>query len=99
MTVITAVGTIFGAETKVVCIDLPVNDPAFLFDGVEDEALENRIRNLMKRRYLIGGTYCPEQDSMINVKNVLEYHFFEKLKSLEVEGDIGEIPSEDGRIY
>lgn len=49
----------------------------------------------------IGGTYYPKRNSPLHVFDVLRFHYFDKLISIEVEGDLGVIPCEDveGIVY
>jgi hypothetical protein len=47
----------------------------------------------------MGGTFYPEPGTMLSYYNALEKVFFNDLEELNVTGDIGEIPSEDGVIY
>ena len=49
----------------------------------------------------IGGTYFPERNSPLHIYDVLRFHYFDKLISIEVEGDLGVIPCEniEGIVY
>ena len=50
----------------------------------------------MKDAPAIGGTFWPANNSMLAAYSVLESSFFDqKPTEIEVEGDIGTIPTED----
>lgn len=95
---IKATGTFENRPLTVSCVENE-KDLIFLFDNHFDSVKEKRIKEEMKKRHIIAGSFSPEEHSMLNVKNVLEFYFFDKLVSLEVEGDIEELPFEEGVIY
>ena len=71
-----------------------------LFDGQKDKLLENELSEMLKRPKAIGGTYYPPADSLLNAYNILQYHFFDSpAEEITVEGDIEQIPYEEGKIY
>lgn len=48
----------------------------------------------------IAGTFYPGPQSMLNVHNNLKFHFFDNEDvHVEVEGELEEIPHEEGLIY
>lgn len=47
----------------------------------------------------IGGTYYPEKYEPLNVYYTLKDRYFDELHTIEVEGDLGTIPFEEGTIY
>ena len=96
---IIAVGNLFGKETEIICVETDDEEHIFLIDRGEDKTVEKIIKDKMKKVYPIAGTFVPDEHSMLNIKNVLEFHIFEKLISLDVHGDIGELPFEEGKIY
>lgn len=99
MATIKAVGMHTGDTVEVICIDVD-DELHFFFNRGRDPALESIIRKILKERHSIAGTFFPEEESMLNVLNVIQYHFFDDAPfSVEVEGDIGELPHEDGMIY
>lgn len=68
----------------------------------------NRKLKLLKEifdRYIpliepIGGTFYPEKDTMLGYYFLLKEGLYSNMvKELTIEGDIGEIPHEEGRIY
>lgn len=71
-----------------------------LFNGQEDELLEEEFFELLENPKSIGGTYYPPADTLLNAMNILQYHFFdEPTEEIEAEGEIEEIPHEEGKIY
>lgn len=70
-----------------------------LMDEKEVPDLQNRFDELVKVQPAMGGTYFPDEDSLLAAYNVLQNTFFDKLENIIVKGDIGEIPNEDGVIY
>ena len=95
---IKATGTFENNTLTVVCVQ-DGKDLIFLFDNHFDSVKEKRIKEEMKKRHPIAGSFSPEEHSMLNIKNVLEFYFFDELISLEVEGDIGELPYEEDVVY
>lgn len=72
----------------------------FFFNSHKDSRLEHQIYGELKKRHPIAGSYVPPEDSPLNLKNVIEFHFFDKkVDSIEVNGDIGELPYEEGFVY
>lgn len=99
MATIKAVGRFTGDMMEVTCVDVD-NELYFFFNRGKDPVMESIIRKILKERHLIAGTFVPDEESMLNALNVIQYHFFDDAPfSVEVEGDIGEIPYEDGMIY
>ena len=96
---ITAVGILFGKQTEIICMETDDEEQIFLIDRDKDKAVEKIIKDEMKKVHPIAGTFVPDEHSMLNIKNVLEFHLFEKLISLDVHGDIGELPFEKGVVY
>lgn len=69
-------------------------------DGEEDHVAERRLADLIQDQPPIGGTYYPEPNSLLAAFNVLKNTFFDdKDVEIEIEGDIGTIPHEEGVIY
>ena len=67
--------------------------------GNESPELQKYFDDCIANQPAMGGTYFPEPDSMLAAFNVLENIFFDLLEEIAVEGDIGEIPYEEGKIY
>lgn len=70
-----------------------------MFDGEENEFMLSKLNDDVDYAPPMGGTFYPHPGSMLAYFNALNTVFFNKLTSLEVEGDIGEIPNEPGCIY
>lgn len=99
MTTITAVGMFQGKEIEVVCVETDEKDHIFFIDKGEDKTIEKIIRSEMRKTYPVAGTFVPDEHSMLNIKNVLEFYFFDNLISIKVVGDIDELPFEEGVVY
>jgi len=73
------------------------------FDGGEDELLESTLLMQLKYAPAMGGTFYPEEKSLLNVVNVLQNDgFFTKLISIDIEGEEETIPfdsEDDGKVY
>lgn len=98
MAKIRAVGEHVGTVVETTCVDVD-GELHFFFNKGKDPALEEVFRMILKERHPIAGTFTPDEESMLNVLNVVQYHFYDDVPSVEVEGDIGEMPYEDGMIY
>lgn len=71
-----------------------------LFNGQTDELLEDDLTELLENPKAVGGTYYPPVDTLLNVYNILQYHFFdETAEEITVEGELEEIPCEEDKIY
>ena len=67
--------------------------------GDEVSHLQEHFEECISEQPAMGGTYYPEPDSMLCAFNVLQNTFFDSTPEIIIEGDIGEIPHEDGVIY
>ena len=66
------------------------------FDGGEDQYLESTLLMQLKYAPAMGGTFYPEEKSLLNVVNVLQNDgFFTKLISIDIEGEPETVPLED----
>ena len=71
-----------------------------LFNGKRDELLNDELLSMLEEPKSVGGSYYPTEDSLLNVYNILQYHFFdEPADEITVEGEIEEIPYEEGKVY
>jgi hypothetical protein len=70
-----------------------------LMDEKEVPDLQNRFDELIKVQPAMGGTYFPDENSLLSAYNVLQHTFFDTLEEISVKGDIGEIPYEENIIY
>ena len=99
MAKITAAGSYGTGFVKVVCEGVDGNY-RLIFNGKENVDLETALRMELLTSHPVGGTYYPPEDSLLNVFAVLSWYFFRtKRPFMEIEGDIGRIPYEDGMIY
>ena len=72
----------------------------FLFNGNRNDLLELEMKELLRRRYSIGGTFYPKVNDIRNIINVIENHFFDLPVNAEVTGEtVEDIPCESGRVY
>lgn len=98
MVKIECTGKYLGVGLSICCVK-DEEDLFFFFNNSEDEILETEFRKRLKERHPVAGTYYPEENSMMNVLNVIQYHFFDSTPEVTIEGDIGELPFEENRIY
>ena len=71
-----------------------------LFNDQKDELLEDELFELLENPKAVGGTYYTPVDSLLNAMNILQYYFFdEPTEDIAVEGEIEQIPFEEGQIY
>ena len=84
-----------------ISVEAVVEDGTLLILMNEREVpdLQKRFDELVKVQPAMGGTYFPDENSLLTAYNVLQYTFFDALEEISVEGDIGEIPMEDGVVY
>ena len=97
MTAIKATGIRDGSPMTVICVES--DGILFMFNNIQDRFYGRMIREEMKKRHLIAGTFTPEENSMLNVLNVLQYYFFDEPPEIETTGEFEEMPSEDGVVY
>lgn len=70
-----------------------------LMNEMEVPHIQKRFDELVKVQPAMGGTYFPDENSLLAAYNVLQNTFFDTLEDITVEGDIGEIPYEEGKVY
>ena len=94
---ITASGVLEGRKIGAVCVG---------GDGFYEIELSNceekhrmMVFESLKQEHAIGGTYWPERNTMLHVYNTLQNHTFDKLIEIECDGQLEEIPYEEGVIY
>lgn len=90
------------AEGKDLTITIEEKDGniTVLFNGTEDELLLEDLNDIAANSPPMGGTFYPEPGTMLSYYNALKNGFFSDwLTSVQVDGDIGEMPCEDGCIY
>lgn len=87
---ITAKGKFRGGVMTVEVIDSET-----YINGEEDDGLDY----ILHEQRPIGGTYYAASESMENILHNLTKYFFDNDPIIEVDGEIEEIPSVEGRIY
>ena len=68
-------------------------------DEKEIPDIQNKIDDLVKSQVAIGGTFYPDDNSLLAAYNVLKYTFFDSLLQIQVQGNIGKIPFKKNRVY
>ena len=97
---VVAIGKFGGEEIKLEA-SIVDGELVILFDGEQNEMLEPIIMTELKYAPAMGGTFYPEEKSLLNVVNVLQSGwFFKKLISIDIEGEEETIPfdAEDDEI-
>lgn len=84
-----------------ITVEAVVEDGTLLILVDENEVpdLQKRFDELIKVQPAMGGTFFPDENSLLAAYNVLQHTFFDTLEEINVEGDIGEIPYEENTIY
>lgn len=72
---------------------------AFSFNGQKDNLLKEILESRLDMAPAMGGTYYPEEGTMLAYYNILNTVFFNKLLEIQAVGDIGQIPYEDGVVF
>ena len=93
--IVVATGVKFGNKIKV-----KYEGQQFFFNDSMDMTYEAEIRELMKETFPVGGTYHPSEDSILNIANVLQNHFFDSpTMDVTIKGDFEPLPFEENVIY
>lgn len=89
------------AESKELTIAVEEKDGEItvLFNGVVDDGMQYVLELEAENAPPMGGTFYPESGTMLFYYNALTSSPTYKPFTVSVEGDIGEIPHEDGLIY
>lgn len=84
-----------------ITVEAVVEDGTLLILMDEKEVLDiqKRFDELIKVQPAMGGTYFPDENSLLSAYNVLQHTFFDTLEEITVEGDIDEIPYEKDIVY
>ena len=61
--------------------------------------IQNTFYELVKTQPAMGGTYYPDENSLLAAFNVLQHTFFDLLEEIHIEGNIGTIPFKQDKIY
>jgi len=66
-----------------------------------NEREQERFEKLLKTPSALGGTYYPPSNSLLAAYSVLQFNYFDDPKEVKIEviGDIGKIPGEEGVVY
>lgn len=94
---ITASGKLDNKQIKITAIEIN-NNIEVQIDGEE----YTKVFYDLYMDYIpaMGGTFYPDRNTMLAVFSVLTHWFFDDNKyEIEIEGDIGTIPYEEGVIY
>lgn len=84
-----------------ITVEATLEDGTIVIQADEQEVpeIQKRFDELVKVQPAMGGTFFPGDDSLLSAYNVLQNTFFDTLEDISVEGDIGEIPMEEGVVY
>lgn len=95
MAKIVAVGTLWGQEiTTTVTND--DGSTKVLFDGKENRVLLRDLDAMTRLAPTMANGYSPEAGTMLAYYNSLSTNFYNKLKKIEVKGELEEIPTYEG---
>ena len=95
---ITAIGTINGKALTVCCCEAE-GEIQTTYNGTVDPIYDRRFRAELAAEHPIAGTYFPGVNTMHNALGVLCEHFFDTVPKISIEGEIEEIPFDEGVIY
>ena len=84
-----------------ITVEAVVEDGTLLILMNEKEVpdLQKRFDELVKIQPAMGGTYFPDENSLLTAYNVLQHTFFDTLEEISVDGELEEIPYEENMIY
>lgn len=99
MAKITATGKWHGMKFTIIASDEDGELKLTEVDGNQYSLIDDHYDDCAEMMTPLGGTYYPEADSMLGAYTILTNDFFDELISIDVEGDIGTIPYEEGVIY
>lgn len=94
---IIATGKLYG-ESRTLTVELRDGKPEIL-EAELRELFQHDLDTAIQNQRPIGGTYYPPPETLLAAYNVLNHSFFTELQSIEVVGEIEEIPYTDGVIY
>ena len=94
---IIATGKLYG-ELRTLTVELRDGKPEILETELR-ELFQHDLDTAIQNQQPIGGTYYPPSETLLAAYNVLNHFFFTELQSLEVVGEIEEIPYTEGLIY
>ena len=94
---IIATGKLYG-ELRTLTVELRDGKPEILETELR-ELFQHDLDTAIQNQQPIGGTYYPSPETLLAAYNVLNHFFFTELQSLEVVGEIEEIPYTEGLVY
>ena len=97
MVKITAKGVLEGKEIGVVCTGENGSYEIKLSNC--DEIHRTMVLESLREYHPVGGTYWPEKNTMLHVFNTLSDYTFDKLIEIDCDGELEEIPYEEGVVY
>ena len=89
----------WGSEVMTVMCSEDDGQITVTFNGQKDNFLKEILESRMDVAPAMGGTYYPEEGTMLAYYNILNTVFFSKVIEMQVVGDIGQIPYEDGIVF
>lgn len=95
MAKIVAVGTLWGQEITTT-VKNDDGSTKVLFDGKENRVLLRDLDAMVSLAPTMANGYRPEAGTMLAYYNSLSTNFYNKLKKIEVEGELEEIPTYEG---
>lgn len=94
MNSISAQGKINSIEYSIYCYE---KDKELVIET--DDKIKEKFLECLKNPRPMGGTYIPKENSLLGAYNVIENMIFDDVPVIEISGDIGQIPHEEGIIY
>ena len=89
----------WGSEVMTVICSEEDGQITVTFNGQKDNFLKEILESRMDVAPAMGGTYYPEEGTMLAYYNILNTVFFSKVIEMQVVGDIGQIPYEDSIVF
>ena len=97
MVKITAKGVLEGREISALCTG--GNGRYQICLNNCDESHKTMVLESLRQEHAVGGTYWPKKNTMLHVYNTLQNYTFDKLIEIECDGELEEIPGEEGVVY
>lgn len=97
MVKITAKGVLEGREIGVVCTGGNGSYEIKLSNC--EEKHRAMVLESLQQEHAVGGTYWPKLNTMLHVYNTLQNHAFDELIEIQCDGELEEIPYEEGVVY
>ena len=94
-----AAGIFEGTYTEVTAV-LKSGEISITQEGVVNPNLQAYFDYLNSRSYPVGGTYFPLKNSLLSLYNLLANYFFDsQTEPIVLEGELEQLPYEEGIIY